>query len=342
MAAREADSFRLNVLNPGGRDPEQHFGAGAKHEAKVHAPVNFHAYAACTGGSFLRDTKRAVLAKQPVLLLLRGDFRESERALDLLKRAGVPVAVSLKETGAHQIANQLSDPARWNRFLRVIDKADGCIAPTNEAAEFYRTLRRDQVAFIPTPYPLHDAKWNFSDQEREGVFVGTREFGVPSRNHLAALLAARRINEATNEPVTVYNFDGRKGAALLASLRFPPKQLRVLKHGGDYASYLGVIAKHKIVFQLDRSCVPGQVAGDALLARILCLGGNGAIDCIAFPEFSGARSIDELVELSIKLLRHGSAYEEAIAESQRRAVEQLSFERIAEQLKEFYSAIASK
>ncbi|MGZ4967203.1 MAG: hypothetical protein ACXV97_08510, partial [Chthoniobacterales bacterium] len=143
MAARDADSFRLNVLNPGGRDPEQHFGEGATSDTGAHAPVNFHAYAACTGGSFLRDASRAALAQKPVLLLLRGDFRDSERALNLLKKAGVPVAVSLKETGSHQIAKQLSDPARLRRFLRLIANAHGYIAPTPEAAEFYRTIRGD-------------------------------------------------------------------------------------------------------------------------------------------------------------------------------------------------------
>ncbi|MGZ5006230.1 MAG: hypothetical protein ACXV8H_11955, partial [Chthoniobacterales bacterium] len=283
---------------------------------------------------------------KPVLLLLRGDFRDSERALNLLKKAGVPVAVSLKETGSHQIAKQLADPARLRRFLRLIANAHGYIAPTPEAAEFYRTIRGDPklVAFIPTPYPLHDARWNFArpNEQKRGILVGTREWDVPSRNHLAALLAARRISEATDEPVTVYDFDGRTGGALLNEIGFRANQLRVLTRESSYVDYLRVVAEHKIVFQLDRSSVPGQVAGDALLARVLCIGGNGAIDCIAFPELSGARPVSELIELSIALLRANAAYEKVISESQRRAAEQLSFERVAAQLKTFYTDIASK
>src|SRR5437588_5919868 len=119
--------LQLNVLNPGGRDPEQHFGENTTNSANAHPPVNFHAYAACTGGSFLRETKRAALAKKPVLLLLRGDFRESERALNFLKKAGVVVMVSFKETGSHQIANQLLDPTRLGRARRAILHAHGCI-----------------------------------------------------------------------------------------------------------------------------------------------------------------------------------------------------------------------
>src|SRR3954465_11508489 len=109
MTSQDRGGFRLSVLNPGGRDPEQHFLGDQRSESTAHAPVNYHAYAACTGGSFFRETKRAIAAGDPVLLLLRGDFRESERALLELKKARVPVAVCLKETGMHQIAEQLRD-----------------------------------------------------------------------------------------------------------------------------------------------------------------------------------------------------------------------------------------
>jgi len=36
-----------------------------------------------------------------------------------------------------------------------------------------------------------------------GIFVGTREWDVPTRNHFAALLVARQLCETTGEPVTV-------------------------------------------------------------------------------------------------------------------------------------------
>src|SRR4051812_8545407 len=120
MTSQDRGGFRLNVLNPGGRDPEQHFRDEQIPQTAAHAPVNYHAYAACTGGSLFRDTKRALAAGNPVLVLLRGDFRESERALLELKEATVSVVVCLKETGLHQVAEQLRDPAKLKRFLRCI------------------------------------------------------------------------------------------------------------------------------------------------------------------------------------------------------------------------------
>src|SRR5947209_2183083 len=191
MASQIHDGFRLCVLNPGGRDPNQDFGKDSLGDANAHAPINFHAYAACTGGSFLREVDAAIAARRPVLLLLRSDFRETQRALAALKKAQIPVAVSLKETGLHQIAEQLRDPAKLHRFREIATAADGCITPTPEAADIFRAARESDkgVAFIPTPYPLHDPAWEFSrpPNERSGIFVGTREWDVLSRNHLIAL-----------------------------------------------------------------------------------------------------------------------------------------------------------
>lgn len=345
MAADDRDAFRLALLNPGGRDPEQDFSESSSPAAADHPPVNFHAYAACTGGSFHCETKAAMARKRPVLLLLRGDFKASERALRELKKGGASVVLSLKETGLHQIANQLGDSARLGRFLRVMAEADGCLAPTPEAADFYRTVRpaAAAIAFIPTPYPLHDPRWDFSRpiEERRGIFIGTREWDVPSRNHLAALLAARQISDDTGEPVSVFNCDGRKGQRLLSELGL--KQLAVIERGEGYADYLREVARHKIVFQLDTSFVPGQVAGDALLCRMPCVGGNGAIEQIAFPELCGAgRPISELIEIAKGLLQDATFYRNVIAASQQRAIERLSFEFGAAELQGFLRRIAAK
>jgi hypothetical protein len=348
MVSHGADDFRLTVLNPGGRDPEQHFRDTAGPAAQVHPPVNFHGYAACTRGCFHHDTQRAIAEATPVVLLLRGDLRTSERALSELKKRGRTVAVSLKETGLHQIAQQLCDRAKLSRFMEIVARADGCIATTPEAAEIYQRSRwkRDPatVAFIPTPYPLEDRQWNFSvpADEQSGVFLGTREWDVPSRNHFAALLVARQLCEETGEPVTVVNLDGRRAGRLLSELKFPDGKLRVIEKRKPYADYLREIARHKIVLQLDRSRVPGQVAGDALLCRMACVGGDGAIERIAFPQSCGAgRTIDEIASVALELLSNVSSRAALVAESQRRALEQLSFQAARKQLAIFFARIGT-
>ena len=99
MTSHDVDGFRLTVLNPKGRDPEQEFRELPAPGEAAHPPINFHAFAACTRGAFHRDVKNAIAEKTPLLLLLRGDFKASQRALLECKQQQRIVVVSLKETG---------------------------------------------------------------------------------------------------------------------------------------------------------------------------------------------------------------------------------------------------
>ena len=349
MPPTHTENFRLTVLNPGGRDPEQQFQSVPAPGEGAHPPINFHAFAACTFGAFHRDARRAIADNTPVLLLLRSDFRASERALAELKREGRTVAVSLKETGLHQIAQQLRDSAKLSRFLRIVTQADACIATTPEAAEIYQRVRSKhdpaKVTFIPTPYPIEDERWDFSmpRSEQSGILIGTREWDIPSRNHLAALLVARELCEATSEPVTVVNLDGYKGRRLLGELNFPKGKLRLIEKWKVYPDYLRDVARHKIVLQLDLSHVPGQVAGDALLCRISCVGGDGAIERIAFSKTCGeGRPINEIASMALYLLKNPDLREAVVVESQKRARERLSFEWVRSQLVKFFAQLAQR
>src|SRR6059036_3012253 len=323
MSSQTAQNFRLTVLNPRGRDRQQQFQNLPGPGEGAHPPINFHAFAACSLGAFHFNPRSAIAEDTPVLLLLRSDFRASERALADLKKQGRTVAVSLKETGLHQIAQQLRDRAKLSRFIKIVAEADGCIATTPEAAEIYQRVRtkRDPatVTFIPTPYPVEDQRWNFSlpANEQSGIFVGTREWGVPSRNHFAALLVARQLCEATGEPVTVLNLDGYKARRLLWELKFPEGKFRVIEDEKSYPDYVRMVARHKIILQLDRSHVPGQVAGDALLARTVCVGGDGAIERAAFPKTCGeGRSFSEIASVALNLLKNAESRGAIVAQSQ--------------------------
>ena len=347
MPPTNAENFRLTVLNPGGRDPEQQFHSVPAPGEGAHPPINFHAFAACTLGAFHRDTRRALGERTPVLLLLRSDFRTAERALTELKREGRTVAISLKETGLHQIAQQLRDPAKLSRFMKIVEQADACIATTPEAAEIYQRVRSKHdpatVAFIPTPYPIEDQRWDFSvpRNEQSGIFVGTREWDMPSRNHLAALLITRQLSESTGEPVTLVNLDGYKGRRLLGELNFPEGKLRLIEKWKTYPDYLRDVARHQIVLQLDRSHVPGQVAGDALLCRIPCVGGDGAIEGIAFSKTCGeSRTSMEIASIALGLLKDADLRGAIVAESEQRALEHLSFQAVRSQLAKVFAQFA--
>src|SRR5947209_15737690 len=141
MTPKSAENFRLTVINRGGRDQEQRFHKWPGPGEGAHPPINFHAFAACTRGAFHFNPRRAIAEETPVLLLLRSDFRASERALADLKKHGRTVAISLKETGLHQIAQQFCNPAKLTRFIKIVGQADGSIVTTQEAAESYHRAR---------------------------------------------------------------------------------------------------------------------------------------------------------------------------------------------------------
>src|SRR5207248_400098 len=232
------------------------------------------------------------------------------------------------------------------RFMKIVAKADGCIATTPDAVEIYQRVRCKSkpatVAFIPTPYPTGDQRWDFSilRNKQSGIFVGTREWDVPSRNHFAALLVARQLSEATGEPVTAVNLDGYRGRRLLGELNFPKGKLRLIEKWKAYPDYLRDVASNKIVLQLDRSHVPGQVAGDALLCRVACVGGDGAIERIAFPKTCGeGRSNTEIVSMALDLLKNADLRAAIVAESQKHALERLSFQAVRWQLGDFFARL---
>src|SRR5205814_3202744 len=190
------------------------------------------------------------------------------------------------------------------------------------------------------PCPVEDQRWNFClpPNEQTGIFVGTREWDVPSRNHFAALLVARQLCDATGEPVTVVNLDGYKARRLLSELKFPEEKLHVIGKRKSYPEYLRDVSRHKIVLQLDRSHVPGQLAGDALLCRIPCVGGDGAIERIAFSKTSReVRTLNEVASMASDLLKNPELREAVVAESQERARERLSFEAVRSQLAKFFA-----
>ncbi len=326
----------LAVLNPGGRDPNQSFEDGPGQPVETsHPPVNYHAYAACTKGAFYRSTEIAARHRS-VLLLMRGDLNDSQRAFEVLKSHGCFVAVSFKESGTQQVAGQLSRQRRFQLFREIASTADLCLSSTPDLIPLFASVSK-RIAHIPTPYPFEFTNWNFSrpPNKRRGIFIGTREFDVLSRNHLLALSAARTFSV----PITVINLEGNAGRRRLQALKFPEDQLTVADPL-PYPKYLKLMAGHRLVLQFDQSSVPGQVAGDSLLCRIPTVGGNGAVEQIAYPALHGqGRTFDQLTELTRELMHNEAFYKEQLAALEKTAGEHLSFAKGLESLSRWFPGL---
>lgn len=323
----------FSVLNPGGRDPDQTFPAcPGKPDDPGHPPVNYHAYAACRKGGFYRDEKSVPIGMVLVLLRKR-NLRGALAAVAALRKRGCKVFVSCKESGSHQVADLLGDVSRWELFQEICAASDGAISSTPGLVPLYRAAGCPTAEFVPTPYPVDFPAWDFSQllEKRRGIFVGTREFAVPSRNHLAAIVMADQISRDLSCPLAVVNVEGRSGGMILKSLRKKNPLLYIIEASLPYPDYLKVMALHRIVWQLDASSVPGQVAGDALLCRMPCVGGNGAIERIAFGEFSSAGR-DELAARARDLLQNDEAWRAVVHRAGIVAGESLSFQAVSDLL----------
>lgn len=332
----------LAVLNPGGRDPDQVFasGAGTPDAAVPHPPVNYHAYAACCGGGFFRSVASIPATTKLVLVLLRE--RNLAEALAAVRRlretTGAALYVSLKESGSHQVAQMLGDARRHAMFRAICGEVEGAISSTPGLVALYRTAGAREVHFVPTPYPVDVSAWDFSrpTEERSGIFVGTREFRVPSRNHLVAVALADEISRDLACPITVLSCEGRSEHRLLEQLSAGNPHVRILRERLPYADYLRLMAAHRLVWQLDASHVPGQVAGDALLCRMPCVGGNGAIDRLAFG--GGDSTPDTAVRHARALLQDDNEWRVTVELSQTRARALLAFDVVAAQLRTLAAA----
>ena len=120
--------------------------------------------------------------------------------------------------------------------------------------------------------------------------------------------------------------------AFIVSNRCVCASLRVIESRLPYPDYLREMAKCRVVFQLDSSAVPGQVAGDALLCRMPCVGGNGAVDQSAFDDSANLAG----------LLHDDDAWCTAVESSQSRAQSSLSFSAGAEQVRKFFGGLGAK
>ena len=340
MAVPYETTVRLAVLNPKGRDPYLDFRHGpGSFSPDIHAPINFHAYAACTKGSFFDSTEQVIAEREEfdaVLVLIRRRCWITLAAVEKLKKAGIKTIVAWKECSHNQITRQLQNPFALSAYGKILEAADGIVSPTLawpprcgnvEQNAFWRKLK-----FIPTPYPIDFPSWDFSKplNERSGVMIGTREFKTEARNHIHAIARIASLAHEFNIPrVTVVNSERKFGMRILREMQnsFPPGVLQIRETRLPYPEYMSLLSSHRFVYQMDRSTVPGQVAGDCLLARTICAGGSSTIEKLAFTDFSddGSIRLKNVFERIAQILFDDDAYEAAVLKSQNDAAKTLTF-----------------
>lgn len=317
--------MRIDVVNPWGRDAPVDWRAGLTPPgAAGHPPINYWAWAAATGGQFHQTPETVGPEADAVVVLLRWRTWTNWRAVHQLKARGLKVFVSWKESGRAQVAAQLRQP--WHRAIHraTLALADGAFAASPDSAAHYRAfgLAPEAVVALPTPYPFDEPGWDFARPvaERDGIVVGTRQFDVASRRHVEALQLAGRIARASGCRLTVFNVDGEAGRLKIRQAVGAVARLELIEQRLAYPAFLGVLAAHRLVIQRDAGGVPGQIAGDSLLSGIVNIGGDGAIQRLAWPDLSEPAADEAALEAAaLRLLADDATYLAACADGRTRA-----------------------
>src|SRR4029450_6981918 len=102
---------------------------------------------------------------------------------------------------------------------------------------------------------------------------------------VAPLRSLGDLAERTREPVTVVRSHRRYDRRMAKQLQgvWPSGLLRVIDCPPTTRRFARLMPNHKLVSQLDQAGAVGQVAAEALLCRLPCVGGYGATERLVFP-----------------------------------------------------------
>lgn len=332
--------MQLCVLQPGSRELQQKFPDFAgKPDIQSPPPLGYRGFAACTGGGFYTKDSAIPTDERRVLLVLNRNLKSCRQTVINLRRAGKTIILAWEESGGFAVENLLRSPSDLGLLREICARAHGALAVSPELEPVFRGGGILHVENIPMPLPVESPEWDCSirPEERQGIMLGTWEYGSSLKRQLSALMGLRDVVSQMYEPLTVFNLDGWSGRRWLRQLGYPQGLLRVIERRVPYADYLRKMASHKLVFQLDVSGGAGRVAGDALLCRIPCVGGNGVTERLIFPEFSSQNtSAPDLLYAVGRLLDHGHDRDMAVDRAMEIAKQRLSFEVIQQSLEQLF------
>lgn len=268
--------------------------------------ISYGAWAACTDGKIVSDADMLGDDLPDMVIILHRPCRHAHcmSSLRYLQDRGVTTGVCIQEAGMSQIQHDYSDPQRFTGLVEIMRRVDFAVFSSASAKPIGEVITPGRCHLLSPPIPMDDPRWNYlrtapEGCERGGILVGTRQMHITSRNHLHGVFAAVSAARDLDVPVTLIERPNQDLVSLLKAVggvpirpARPHESLHKLGFMVRYhlqritphLAYLDELRKHKVVFQMDGSAVPGRVAADAVLADIPVVGGNGTNEQIAYPD----------------------------------------------------------
>lgn len=262
---------------------------------------SFHSLAVAAQGEFFVYNKpgwQGVFKYENIIILVKDTPKAVLPLIKQLKKAGKRVLVGFHENGDYLsqiIISQPSPDEFWlSHFAELVEESDGLYSIMPSKESIFEWFFNKPVFSTLHAAPYDEWRHNFSvpRKDRKGLFLATRTFNQFLRRNtfeglMIAMTAMSKINNEKNDTedhVTVVCEDSFHFDRIFSFFRHKNVPLDVVKGPLPYEDWLKLIAKHKMVFQFDYSNTLGQVAMDAALVDVPCIGSNTEVSRAAITD----------------------------------------------------------
>jgi len=185
--------MKLAGLLPTGSDPTSASTISRRGKRRGPPPINLPRLRRLPGRYFPRDIS-TLGVDETVLLLLGSRLGLNLRLLEKMKASGWTVLTAFKENGLSADSLEGLLPPAGHEDSRDLLPGRRLRKPHQGADARLQSSHRVTCCLHPDALSIDDPRWDFSVpvENRKGIFVGTREFFNPARNHLFSLILLKR------------------------------------------------------------------------------------------------------------------------------------------------------
>jgi|GEM_PF-4236950 len=295
-------------------------------------PIGLHGIALASGGAIHTDLASALSEGEPILVLGSEDLRKTEETLLQIRHQGISSAIAWPD----RFVATLTAAAKGDQAAtigRILAVADLAVCTDKGLMDVFASCHdATPRAYFPSPYPIAHPDWDTiaGVKNRSGVLIG----GFPFHNGLESALCRETLQfsvllaKVCQHKISVFSEISPRLADEMAAAGLEVSEVHIVAEPKTYAEYLEVLGRHSLIVDPSRgSRRMGSLAGDALLTRGICLGGDSDLDTLLFPGLQlSSATPEELRARVVELLNDPLSHAEAVADAARRALAEISFE----------------
>lgn len=248
-------------------------------EKMVKKTISWHSLAAAHDSEFFVYKKsgwEGCLKYDNVLVLVREHFDHVVPLIKKLKMMKKKVGIAYHEN-AFQFANESQNLNHVLQFKSLCNEADYYWNINDSISEFLKSILNIPILTSVHAYPYEWASQFKSDQSsRDGIILGSRTLGqFLNRYTLYTIGIANKFCKENNTFATYVNCDNVENKFIQDFFdKAGFDKINIIKGPLEYADWLRLISKHKVLFHSDNSETLGQPVADAISVDVPACGGN--------------------------------------------------------------------